>query len=87
MNKDFKVIKSCRICNSKKILNILNLGNHPLANELNAFKNQKSKKYPLKLVFCSSCKTIQISATVDQKNYLINMCGQQERHHMLMNLV
>ncbi|MAJ22866.1 MAG: hypothetical protein CBC24_03355 [Candidatus Pelagibacter sp. TMED64] len=67
MNKDFKVIKSCRICNSKKILNILNLGNHPLANELNAFKNQKSKKYPLKLVFCSSCKTIQISATVDQK--------------------
>ena len=59
-------IKFCRICNSKDLINILNLGNQPPANSLHK-KNEKIKKFPLKLVFCNKCKTAQLSITLSPK--------------------
>jgi len=59
-------IKFCRICNSRNLINILNLGNQPPANSLHK-KNEIIKKFPLKLVFCNKCKTAQLSITLSPK--------------------
>ena len=52
-------IKHCRICKSNDLKNILNLGSQPPANSLHK-KNEKIKKFPLKVVFCGKCKTSQL---------------------------
>ena len=62
--RNFK-IKKCRICGSKKIIKILNLGRQSLANNLISDKKKKEKKIPLILVFCKSCSQPQLSHNVD----------------------
>ena len=57
--------KKCRLCFSKKIEKILDLGNQPLANNLVKEKNIKQKKFPLKIFFCKVCKAVQLSETVN----------------------
>ena len=66
MKKKFSISeKKCRICFSKNIINFLNLGKQPLANNLKKGSNSLEKKIPLKLFFCKKCKTVQLSETVD----------------------
>lgn len=62
----FKLINKCRVCGSKNLLSILDLGQQPLANDLHR-NYKKQNKYPLHLLICNSCKTSQISATINPK--------------------
>lgn len=75
MNKKSFEIKFCRIC-GKKVVPFFNLGEQPLANSLNVNRNIKEVKYPLKLVFCKNCSTVQLSETVNKnllfKKYIWN---------------
>ena len=59
----------CKICKSEKITEILDLGMQPLANKYPKNKNEiiKEKKYPLKIIFCSNCKSAQIKKIIDRK--------------------
>ena len=72
----YKKIILCRVCKKKKLIDILKLGNQPLANALIKFKKdlKKEKKVPLELTICKSCKLIQLKHTVKPeilfKNYL-----------------
>lgn len=61
----FKKINSCRICNSKKLQMIINLGDQPLANALLKRGFRAEKKIPLKLVMCLTCKVLQLEHTVN----------------------
>ena len=63
----YKVEKRCRICSKKKLLNLINLGNQPLANRLNSKIPKKDLKFPLNLCMCKDCKTVQIKETVNPK--------------------
>lgn len=65
--KIYKNIKYCRICKNNKLKEVLNLKKQPTANQLIKTFNQKEEKIPLKLVFCSKCKTVQLSSTVSSK--------------------
>ncbi len=68
----------CRSCGRTSLKLILSLGNVPLANALvstaDINDSDKNRKFPLDLVFCSTCSLIQITETVDPeilfKNYL-----------------
>jgi hypothetical protein len=75
LNKKSFEIKFCRIC-GKKVVPFFNLGEQPLANSLNVNRNIKEVKYPLKLVFCKNCSTVQLSETVNKnllfKKYIWN---------------
>lgn len=65
---NFKKIRKCRICKSKKIEEYLDLGNQPLANSFLTKKQiPKEKKYPLKLVLCKNCSLSQLSIAVNPK--------------------
>jgi len=65
----YNKITKCRSCDSKKLINIVNLGKQPLANAL--LKNikgfKKEIKVPLILCICKNCKLIQLTHTVNPK--------------------
>ena len=66
--------KDCRLCGSKKIRNIFNLCNSPLANNLsiNINTSLKTKKYPLNLMICKNCKHVQLGHVVNEKKLYKN---------------
>lgn len=66
----FRLIKNCRICDSKSLKSVLNLGEQPPANSLQKIK-KKQLIAPLNLLRCSSCFTLQLSATV-KPSYLFS---------------
>ena len=57
-------IKQCRICKSKNLVSVLNLGNHYLSD----FRDDLSKpdSFPLDLLLCEDCSLAQLSVTVDR---------------------
>ena len=65
--KIYKNIYICRICSSSNLKFVLDLNNQPTANQLTKNFKQKEIKVPLKLLFCNSCKTTQLSSTVNSK--------------------
>jgi len=60
-------VTKCRSCGNDKLIQIISLGNTPLANSLLSKEelNLDEKKYPLDLVFCTNCSLVQITETVD----------------------
>lgn len=67
----FKKVKKCRVCGSKNLSQIINLGDQPPANSLMP-KITNQKKIPLSLLFCNKCKLIQLSATVKPESLFSN---------------
>ena len=67
MNRHFSTIKNCRISESNDLINILHLGDQPLANSLK--KNQKGneKKFPLSISFCTKSSLLQLNETIDKE--------------------
>ena len=66
MQKSYKLITNCRICDSSKIDSILNLGNQPLANALREIDDLTEEIYiPLEIIRCDNCTTVQLSVNVD----------------------
>ena len=59
--------KTCRMCNSKSFLNVINLGKHPLVNRLIGKKelNKKDPIYPIVVKQCRSCKLVQLVNIID----------------------
>ena len=59
----------CRICNSNKIHEVINLGKQPLANKYPKNKKEiiNEKKFNLKIVFCKICRAAQIKKIVSRK--------------------
>lgn len=60
----YKIINKCRICSSKKLTSIIDLGKQAPANSLQK-KISKQKEVPLNVLRCSRCTTLQLNATVN----------------------
>ena len=58
----------CRVCFSKKLSKILDLGKQPWCNDF-LKKNQLGfeKFYPLLLLYCNNCSTVQLNYTVKKE--------------------
>lgn len=67
-----KRITTCRVCESKKIKEFLDLGNQPYANSLLKNPNDKEKFYPLSLSYCENCSLVQLNHTPDPKELFSN---------------
>ena len=58
----------CRVCSGTKFDQIIDLGLQPWGNDfIDISKNIDCQKYPLRLVFCKDCKTVQIDHTVKKE--------------------
>ena len=76
MNR-FKIIKnkSCRMCNSTKFFQVIDIGKHPLVNSLVEKKNLKKKDpiFPIKVNQCKKCKLIQLTEIIDANEIYKNV--------------
>jgi SAM-dependent methyltransferase len=65
-DKDHEVISSCRICDSQDLHVVLDLGVQPLANALREKGDlSEEKRFPLVLLRCRFCTSIQLSVNVN----------------------
>jgi len=64
-----KIVKSCQICRSKKLVSILFLGYLPPVNKFIKIntKAKQEESYPAELFFCNNCKLVQLGLVVHQK--------------------
>ena len=53
-----KKINKCEVCGAKEIYPVLNLGQHPMCDDLIPIGNKKeSNFYPIEIAFCKNCYT------------------------------
>ncbi len=58
MENDFTNINSCEVCGNKDLVDVLNLGSHPLCDDLIQVGDRSvCDEYPIEIVFCNKCKT------------------------------
>ena len=61
-------ISECRVCSSKKLTDVIDLGVQPWGNDMiNKDEVGKEKKYPLVCCFCDDCSTLQVRYTVPKE--------------------
>ena len=65
MSKIFETIKSCRLCDSKDIQEVLNLGDQPPANSLYKVNEAQPPFVPLRLIFCKECCAVQLGESIE----------------------
>jgi hypothetical protein len=65
MQSIYREIDACRLCSSKDLYGVLDLGRQPPANSLRVDLSESVPEVPLKLVMCAHCSAIQLTATVD----------------------
>ena len=71
--KDCVSIKFCRLCNSKNLKKVFDLGRTPLANSyLKIEISKKLKKYPLKLNYCNNCGHLQLTHSIKPSKMFSN---------------
>ncbi len=60
----------CRLCKSNRLSFFLDLGRQPLANKYpkNSDEIKKEKLFKLELLFCNSCKSLQIKKIISRKH-------------------
>jgi len=58
-------VKKCRSCGSKKLTNIISLGNQYLSDFTKT--NKKPKSFPLRIVLCEVCHLVQLDNNAPQK--------------------
>ena len=63
-NNIYEEIDACRLCSSKDLQLVLDLGDQPPANSLRKSFDESVPDAPLKLVQCSNCDVVQLTATV-----------------------
>ena len=63
-----KIDSCCEVCGSKSIVEVLNLGEHPLCDDLIPIgSNTTCAMYPIDIVFCTNCFTAFQNYDVEKK--------------------
>lgn len=58
MSNKFHEISSCEVCGKKDIVSVLNLGLHPMCDDLVRIgENRICNEYPIEILFCRNCNT------------------------------
>ena len=62
------ILKKCEICNNSNLIKVLNLGLHPLCDDLKPIGSKKTnKKYKIEILFCKNCSTAYQKYNVNKK--------------------
>ena len=80
-------INKCQICNSINLIEVMKLGDQPLANSLIKDISDENlvQKFPVNIIRCKDCGLLQIDYIVDQKKYTTQITHiYQELHKLLI---
>lgn len=65
-------IERCRACQSRQVVQFLDLGSQPFANALLAPDFKEEKRYPLSLSYCKDCSLVQLDYTAAPEELFSN---------------
>jgi SAM-dependent methyltransferase len=65
-------IERCRACQSRRVVQFLDLGNQPFANALLDPDFREEKQYPLSLSYCKDCSLVQLDYTAAPEELFSN---------------
>jgi 2-polyprenyl-3-methyl-5-hydroxy-6-metoxy-1,4-benzoquinol methylase len=75
-------MEPCNLCQQNNLLQILHLGDHPIAHHFLISKSQSEYVHPVIVCFCESCGLIQLSNHVPpEKLYTEYVCLSSWKHH------
>ena len=58
MNNEINKIETCEVCGNKQLVSVLNLGQHPMCDDLIPINDvRKCLEYPIEIMFCKNCLT------------------------------
>ena len=63
---------SCRLCSSNELVEMINLGDQPVAHRILSTPNDREINYPFVVHFCNSCGLIQICNPIDPKELYLD---------------
>ena len=66
LEKKYEIITRCRISKSE-LIDVLHLGEQPLANSLKNNQKNSEEKFPLSISFCEDSSLLQLNETVDKE--------------------
>ena len=74
-------IKECEVCDSKELHEILNLGFHPMCDDLVPINSERiPKEYPIEIVFCETCKTAHQKYQIPKQELFPQTYHYRSRH-------
>ena len=69
MTNTFNEIFYCEVCGNKNILSVLDLGAHPMCDDLVEMEDDRiCKEYPIEIMFCKNCNTAHQRYQVPKKD-------------------
>ena len=78
-----KKINNCEVCHSKNLFKVLDLGKHPLCDDLiKVGSKQNSKLYKIEILFCKKCFTAHQKYQVNKKILFIgNLSSSNDKYN------
>ncbi len=74
------MIKQCEVCKSLDLKSVLNLGKHPMCDDLVAINEKRQcKEYIIEILFCDKCKTAHQKYQVPKKDLFPNTYHYRSR--------
>ncbi len=71
-NKILNIRSECVLCDSKKLVSVLNFGKTPLANSYPSSNNTKESKFSLTNLLCKNCGHLQLKEIINSKKMFEN---------------
>jgi hypothetical protein len=69
MTNIFNEIFYCEVCSNKNLLSVLDLGAHPMCDDLVEIEDDRiCKEYPIEIMFCQNCNTAHQRYQVPKKD-------------------
>ncbi len=69
MNTETNEIKICEVCGNKYLISVLNLGQHPMCDDLISIGDTRACiEYPIEIMFCKNCLTAHQRFQVPKQN-------------------
>ncbi|MET4450285.1 class I SAM-dependent methyltransferase [Bradyrhizobium sp. RT3b] len=76
-----RTIKGCEVCGGSELKDVLDLGSHPLCDDLVPIGNPMiPQTYPIDIVFCPTCKTAHQAYQVPKKTLFPSTYHYRARH-------
>jgi len=76
-----KIISACEVCGNESLRPLLDLGEHPMCDDLVAVgEGRKCKEYPIRIVYCDGCKTAHQGFNISAEELFPQSYHYRSRH-------